>query len=74
MCAAVFATHLWRTIVKTNLVADLFTENAVQLLGYPLGHGNSSQSARHGDADFPIFTKACRKEVEVVERKLLAYL
>lgn len=74
ICAAVFATHLWSIIIKTYLVADLFTKNTVHLLGYPLGHRNSSQSARDGDADFSIFTKTCTKDVEVFDRKLLAYL
>lgn len=63
ICAADSATHLRRAVIKTHLVAHLFTKNVAHLIGYPLGHRNSSQSARHGDADFPMLTKTWTRDV-----------
>lgn len=57
----VFAPHLWCAVIEAHLVANLSTQSALHLLGYPLGHCDGSHSAGLGDADFAIFTNTYTK-------------
>lgn len=57
-----FASHLWCAVIKAHLVANLSTQSALHLLGYPLGHCDGSHPAGLGDADFAISTHTCNEK------------
>lgn len=56
------ASHLRCAVIEAYLVANLSTQSALHLMGYPLGHCDGSHSAGLGDADFAIFTNTYTKK------------
>lgn len=56
------ASHLRCAVIEAYLVANLSTQSALHLMGYPLGHCDGSHTAGLGDADFAIFTNTYTKK------------